>query len=75
MVGLWRWLESIFATTAPGTNSGQGSFSPDDADPITVGKLAIDAAARNALLEIHFGDIKDRRTPRRFVGSLHILNR
>lgn len=75
MFSVWRWLETLFATTAPGTNSGQSSFSQDDADPTTVGKLAIDPAARNALLEIHFGDIKDRRAPRRFAGSLHILNR
>jgi hypothetical protein len=75
MIGVWHWFGSIFATTAPGTNSGQHSLSQDDAGPATVGKLAIDAAARNALLEIHFGDIKDRRSPRRFAGSLHILNR
>ena len=73
MFGVWRWFESLFATTAPGANSGQSSLSEDPLDPATVGKLAIDA--RNALLEIHFRDSKDRRTPRRFTGSLHVLNR
>jgi len=73
MISVWRWLASLFDTGAPSTLSGPGTV-PDDIDPALLGMQAVDAAARNALLEIHFGELKiRRRTPRRLSG-LSTLN-
>ena len=63
MIGVWQWLESIFAIS--GAPSGPINISTKEDDRITVAKLAVDPAARNALLEIRFANQKAR--PRRFA--------
>jgi len=76
MIGVWRWFESIFASEAPATISGRYSLSQNELSPAAVGKLAIDTAARNALLEVHFGELKiERRAARRFARPPRPLNR
>jgi hypothetical protein len=63
---VWGLLRRRFAADAP---KGEGSPHSDAQSP-AVARQAVDVAARNALLEIHFRDMKDRRRAiRRFAGA------
>jgi hypothetical protein len=63
---VWDLFRSSFSADTPKEEDASQSGARDPA----VAKQAVDAAARNALLEIHFRDMKDRkRAVRRVVSA------
>jgi hypothetical protein len=63
---VWDLLRRSFSADSPKDEDASHSDAHDPA----IAKQAVDAAARNALLEIHFRDMKDRkRAVRRVVGA------
>jgi hypothetical protein len=76
MSGVWRWFLRAFVEYAPESIAEAATPSPGNRDSGGVGRQAIDASARNALLEIHFGDLEARRSgTRRPAATLSVLNR
>jgi hypothetical protein len=63
---VWDLLRRSFSADTP---KDEGALHSDAHDP-AIAKQAVDVAARNALLEIHFRDMKDRkRAVRRVVSA------